>query len=82
MITCPHYSHLYASRLGFVISVHINLFVVNVIFDMQTTHAQVEALLVNGKRQNPESSPAIILSIQQIIMAINALSKVTDVLIH
>ncbi|CAO2840280.1 unnamed protein product [Amaranthus hypochondriacus] len=36
---------------------------------------QVEALLVNGKRQNPESSSAIILIIQQIIMAINALSK-------
>lgn len=49
---------------------------------MQTTHAQVEALLVNGKRQNPESSSAIILIIQQIIMAINALSKVTDVLIY
>ncbi|KMT04827.1 hypothetical protein BVRB_7g169980 [Beta vulgaris subsp. vulgaris] len=36
---------------------------------------QVETLLVSGKIQNPEGSPATILIIQQIIMAINALSK-------
>lgn len=36
---------------------------------------QVEALLMNGKVQNSEGSPATILIIQQIIMAINALSK-------
>lgn len=36
---------------------------------------QVEALLVNGKIQNSEGSPANILIIQQIVMAINALSK-------
>ncbi|XP_075107328.1 exportin-T-like isoform X3 [Nicotiana tabacum] len=36
---------------------------------------QVEALLLNAKAQNPEESPAKIANIQQIIMAINALSK-------
>ncbi|KNA26123.1 hypothetical protein SOVF_000400 [Spinacia oleracea] len=36
---------------------------------------QVEALLRSGKIQNPEGSPATVLIIQQIIMAINALSK-------
>ncbi|XP_055825792.1 exportin-T isoform X1 [Solanum dulcamara] len=36
---------------------------------------QVEALLLNAKAQNPEESPAKITNIQQIIMAINALSK-------
>ncbi|KAK9282212.1 hypothetical protein L1049_005125 [Liquidambar formosana] len=36
---------------------------------------QVEALLINAKVQNPEESPAKIASLQQIIMAINALSK-------
>ncbi|KAL2933314.1 Exportin-T [Bienertia sinuspersici] len=36
---------------------------------------QVEALLMNGKIQSPEGSPANIMIIQQIIMAINALSK-------
>uniref|UniRef100_A0A5B6Z9J3 Exportin-T n=2 Tax=Davidia involucrata TaxID=16924 RepID=A0A5B6Z9J3_DAVIN len=36
---------------------------------------QVEALLLNAKLQNPEESPAKISNIQQIIMAINALSK-------
>ncbi|XP_057978203.1 exportin-T [Malania oleifera] len=36
---------------------------------------QVEALLINFKVQNPEESPAKIANIQQIIMAINALSK-------
>ncbi|GFZ00944.1 ARM repeat superfamily protein [Actinidia rufa] len=35
----------------------------------------VEASLLNAKVQNPEDSPAKIASIQQIIMAINALSK-------
>ncbi|KAK6914686.1 Exportin-1/Importin-beta-like [Dillenia turbinata] len=36
---------------------------------------QVEALLVDGTAQNPEESPAKMVIIQQIIMAINALSK-------
>ncbi|KAL6972647.1 hypothetical protein U1Q18_026822 [Sarracenia purpurea var. burkii] len=36
---------------------------------------QVEASLLNAKVQNPEESPAKIANIQQIIMAINALSK-------
>ncbi|KAK2990150.1 hypothetical protein RJ640_008414 [Escallonia rubra] len=36
---------------------------------------QVEVLLVNAKVQKPEESPAKIANIQQIIMAINALSK-------
>lgn len=37
---------------------------------------QIEALIANAKVQNPEESPAKIWNIQQIIMAINALSKV------
>lgn len=36
---------------------------------------QVESLLVNAKMQNPEESSANIMIIQQVIMAINALSK-------
>ncbi|CAK9179873.1 unnamed protein product [Ilex paraguariensis] len=36
---------------------------------------QVEVLLLDSKFQNPEESPAKIANIQQIIMAINALSK-------
>lgn len=36
---------------------------------------QIEALIANAKVQNPEESPAKIWNIQQIIMAINALSK-------
>jgi len=37
---------------------------------------QVEALLINANVLNPEESPVKIANIQQIIMAINALSKV------
>lgn len=37
---------------------------------------QIETLIANAKVQNPEESPAKIWNIQQIIMAINALSKV------
>lgn len=36
---------------------------------------QVESLLVNAKMQNPEESSANVIIIQQVIMAINALSK-------
>ncbi|XP_019198752.1 PREDICTED: exportin-T-like [Ipomoea nil] len=36
---------------------------------------QVEALLLNAKLVNPEESPGKIVNLQQIIMAINALSK-------
>ncbi|XP_022721606.1 exportin-T-like isoform X10 [Durio zibethinus] len=36
---------------------------------------QVEAMLMNAKRLNPEDSPLKIANIQQIIVAINALSK-------
>ncbi|CAI0419076.1 unnamed protein product [Linum tenue] len=36
---------------------------------------QIEVLLMNAKNLNPEESPAKVANIQQIIMAINALSK-------
>ncbi|KAL9228510.1 hypothetical protein vseg_004085 [Gypsophila vaccaria] len=36
---------------------------------------QVETLVVNGKVQNPNEYPTNVLTIQQIVMAINALSK-------
>jgi hypothetical protein len=37
---------------------------------------QVETLLINANALSPEESPAKIANIQQVIMAINALSKV------
>lgn len=39
--------------------------------------SQVEAVLMNAKGLNPEESPLKIANMQQIIVAINALSKVT-----
>ncbi|KAJ0007649.1 hypothetical protein Pint_29138 [Pistacia integerrima] len=43
---------------------------------------QVQALLQNAKALNPEESPAKIANAQQIIMAINSLSKTLDVLVQ
>ena len=39
--------------------------------------SQIEAMLMSAKVLNPEESPIKIANIQQIIVAINALSKVT-----